>query len=67
MADLEAVTRVYLGQLSLADASRCGLLEVEGPRDLVRGVYEWFPVSGFARHARPVTYDRVSRSYRRSA
>jgi DNA-binding HxlR family transcriptional regulator len=65
--DLEAVTRVYLGQLSLADASRCGLLEIEGPRDLVRGVYEWFPVSGFARHARPVTYDRVSRSYRRSA
>jgi DNA-binding HxlR family transcriptional regulator len=65
--DLEAITRIYLGQLSLADARRCGLLEIEGPRDLVRGVYEWFPVSGFARHARPVTYDRVSRSYRRSA
>ena len=29
-ADLEAVTRVYLGQLSLADARRCGLLEIEG-------------------------------------
>jgi DNA-binding HxlR family transcriptional regulator len=65
--DLEAITRIYLGQLSLADARRCELLEVEGPRELVRGVDEWFPVSGFARHARPVTYDRVSRSYRRSA
>jgi len=65
--DLEAITRVYLGQLSLVDARRCDLLEIEGPRELVRGVFEWFPVSGFARHARPVTYDRVSRSYRRSA
>jgi DNA-binding HxlR family transcriptional regulator len=65
--DLEAITRIYLGQLSLADARRYGLLEIEGPRELVRGVDQWFPVSGFARHARPVTYDRVSRSYRRSA
>ncbi len=65
--DLEAITRVYLGQLSLVDARRCDLLEIEGPRELARGVFEWFPVSGFARHARPVTYDRVSRSYRRSA
>jgi len=65
--DLEAITRIYLGQLSLADARRCELLEIEGPRELVRGVAEWFPMSGFARHARAVTYDRVSRSYRRSA
>jgi hypothetical protein len=65
--DLEAITRVYLGQLSLADARRCGLLEIEGQRDLVRGVYEWFPVSGFARHARPVTFDRGSQTYSRSA
>ncbi len=65
--DLEAITRVFLGQLSLADARRCGLLEIEGQRDLVRGVYEWFPVSGFARHARPVTYDRGSQTYSRSA
>lgn len=65
--DLEAITRVYLGQLSLADASRCGLLEFEGPRDLARGFYEWFPVSGFARHAHPVTYDRGSQTYSRSA
>jgi DNA-binding HxlR family transcriptional regulator len=65
--DLEAITRIYLGQLSLADARRCELLEIEGPRELARGVDQWFPVSGFARYARPVTYDRVSRSYSRSA
>lgn len=64
-SDLEAIVRVYLGQLSLADARRYGLLEIEGPRDLARGIEEWFPVSGFASHARPVTYDRVSQSFRR--
>jgi DNA-binding HxlR family transcriptional regulator len=63
--DLEAITRVYLGQLRLADAQRSGLLEMEGPRELARGVAEWFPVSGFAAHARAVRYDRDSRSFRR--
>jgi DNA-binding HxlR family transcriptional regulator len=63
--DLEAITRVYLGQLRLADAQRSGLLEMEGPRELARGVAEWFPVSGFAAHARPVRYDRDSRSFQR--
>ena len=64
-AGLEAITRVYLGELSLADARRCELMEIEGPRDLARGVTDWFPVSGFARHARAVTYDRGARSFRR--
>jgi DNA-binding HxlR family transcriptional regulator len=63
--DLEAIVRVYLGQLRLADAQRSGLLEIEGPRELTRGVSDWFPVSGFAAHARPVRYDRDSRSFRR--
>jgi len=66
-SDLEAMTRVYLGQLRWADAARCGLLEMEGPRELTRGVSDWFPVSGFAAHARPVRYDRDSRSFRRVA
>jgi DNA-binding HxlR family transcriptional regulator len=65
-SDLECVTRVYLGQLRLADARRSGLVEIEGPRELVREVDEWFPVSGFAAHARPVSYDRGSRSFVRS-
>lgn len=66
-SDLECVTRVYLGQLSLVDARRAGLLQVEGPRELMQGIDAWFPVSGFAAHARPVTYDRGSRSYVRIA
>lgn len=65
--DLEALTRVYLGQLRLADARNCGVLEIEGPRELVRGVADWFPVSSFAPHARPVVYDSRSRSYRHVA
>jgi hypothetical protein len=64
-SDLEAMTRVYLGQLRWADAARSGLLEVEGPRELTRGVSDWFPVSGFAAHARAVRYDRDSQSFRR--
>jgi DNA-binding HxlR family transcriptional regulator len=63
--DLEALTRVYLGQLSLADAQRCGLLETEGPRELARSLAAWFPVSSFASHARPVRYDTDSRSFKR--
>ncbi len=64
-SDLECLTRVYLGQLGLAQARRAGLVEIEGPRALALGVDEWFPISGFAAHARPVTYDRSSRSFAR--
>lgn len=64
-SDLDAITRVYLGQLSLADAQRCGLVEIEGPRELARGVAAWFPVSGFAAHAHAVSFDRDSRSFKR--
>ena len=62
-SDLECVTRVYLGQLSLADARRAGRFDIEGPRELARGVDAWFPVSNFAGHARPVAYDRASQSF----
>jgi DNA-binding HxlR family transcriptional regulator len=64
-SSLEAMVRIYLGQLTLADARHSGLLEMEGPRDLARGVEAWFPVSRFARHARRVTYDRGSQSFNR--
>jgi DNA-binding HxlR family transcriptional regulator len=63
---LECLVRVYLGQLSLADARRAGLLEIEGPRELAQGVEAWFPVSGFAPHARAFTYEPRSRSFVRS-
>ena len=65
--DVESITRVYLGQLRLADARRSGLLEIDGPSELSRGVDEWFPVSGFAPHARAVRYDRRSRAFVRAA
>jgi DNA-binding HxlR family transcriptional regulator len=64
-ADLEAMTRVYMGELLLLDAQRSDLLEIEGPRELTRGVAAWFPVSGFAAHANPVRYDQASRTYPR--
>jgi DNA-binding HxlR family transcriptional regulator len=62
-SDLGCLTRVYLGQLGFAQARRAGIVEIEGPSELVRGVEAWFPISGFAAHARPVKYDRDSRSY----
>jgi DNA-binding HxlR family transcriptional regulator len=62
-SSLECLTRVYLGQLRFADARRAGLVAIEGPPDLVRGVEAWFPISGFAAHAHPVRYDGSSRSF----
>lgn len=62
-ADLETLTRVYLGELHLKDASECGLLEIEGPRDLVRSMPTWFPASGYAAYARPVRYHATRQSF----
>lgn len=62
-ADLEALTRVYLGQLALREALGAGLVEIEGPSDFVRAFPKWFPLSGFAVHARAVRYDPVMRTF----
>jgi DNA-binding HxlR family transcriptional regulator len=62
-ADLETLTRVYLGELDLKSASLTGLVEIEGPRDLVRSMPAWFPASGYAAYARPVRYDPVKRTF----
>jgi len=62
-ADLEAVARVYLGQLDLSVARNAGLLEMDGPRDLVRTLPNWFPRSGFAAHARPARYDPTRQEF----
>jgi len=56
-ANLEALVRVHLGQLSLADAQRGGRVRLEGSRDLARGMADWFPRSTFAAHARAVRFD----------
>lgn len=60
---VEALVRVYLGQWSLADAMQCGQVVTEGSRELARGMAEWFPRSGFAPHARPVTFDGSTKSF----
>ena len=64
--DLEAITRVYLGELLFAEARRSGLLEIDGPRELARGFAQWFPISGFAPHARTFRYDSDSGSFRQT-
>ncbi len=62
-ADLEALVRVYLGQLDLASARRAGLIRIDGPRDAVAAVARWLPTSGFAASARPMRYDRAARAF----
>lgn len=51
-ADLPAMTRVYLGQLSLSEALRTGAVELTGRRDLRVGFRAWLGISSFA-PARP--------------
>jgi DNA-binding HxlR family transcriptional regulator len=66
-ASVDAMVRVYLGQLSVADAVRCGQVRTEGCRDLAGSIGEWLPCSGFAAYAPPVSFDRSSRSFVRAA
>ena len=59
-ANLEAMVRVHLGELSLADAQRCGQVRLEGSQELARGMHRWFPLSRFAPHARTFRFDPVA-------
>ena len=65
-ARLEAVVRLYLGEVSFADARRSRLLDTEGSRELASQMEEWFPRSGFAEYARPVSFNQVTRSFDRT-
>ena len=47
-ADLEAMTRVYLGQLPLSAAIRSGAVELTGSRAAQRGFSRWLGISPFA-------------------
>jgi DNA-binding HxlR family transcriptional regulator len=47
-ADLNALTRVWMGRLAFADAVRRGLVRTEGPRALVRAFPGWLGLSTFA-------------------
>jgi putative sterol carrier protein len=52
-ADLQALTKIWLGDIRLTDAMRSGLVTVEGPRKLVGAFPGWLALSGFAGVARP--------------
>lgn len=54
IADLRAMTEVYLGRLGLAQAMEVGLVAVHGSRALVRAFPHWIGVSSFARYGRAV-------------
>jgi DNA-binding HxlR family transcriptional regulator len=47
-ADIAAMYRVWFGRLSLADALRDGLVELDGAMPLVRAFAGWFALSPFA-------------------
>jgi DNA-binding HxlR family transcriptional regulator len=48
-ADLRALTRVWMGDVGLAESVRAGLIRVDGPRSLVRAFPTWLALSAFAR------------------
>lgn len=49
-ADLRAMTEVYLGRRRLSQAIETGLVDVHGPRSLVRAFPQWIGVSAFAHY-----------------
>ena len=61
--DLEALARVYLGEVELGSARAAGLVEVQGSREAAAGLVRWFPRSSFAAHARNFEYDRRARRF----
>jgi DNA-binding HxlR family transcriptional regulator len=61
-ADLEALTRVWMGDMSLPAALREGLIRPDGPRELVRAFPSWFGLSPFAGVERPAGATAPSRS-----
>jgi hypothetical protein len=47
-ADLATLYRVYAGRLPIAEAMRCGLVELDGRSPLVQAFWSWFAWSAFA-------------------
>lgn len=48
VADLLTLTKVYMGDISLTDASSSGKLRIDGSRALIRSMPQWFARSKFA-------------------
>jgi DNA-binding MarR family transcriptional regulator len=53
-ADLRAMTEVYLGRRRMTQAMEAGLVEIDGPRSLVRAFPTWLGVSTFAHYGQAV-------------
>jgi hypothetical protein len=51
-ADLRTLTRVWMGDVRLAETVRAGLIRLEGPVSLVRAFPTWLTLSAFAGVAR---------------
>lgn len=47
-AELRALTRVWMGDVRLAETMRAGLIQLDGPRSLVRAFPTWLTLSAFA-------------------
>jgi DNA-binding HxlR family transcriptional regulator len=60
LADTRALVEVYLGHLELGEAMRQGLVEVEGPRRLVRAFPRWIGISKFVCYARPTSLPKAA-------
>ena len=52
-ADLPAMTKIYLGDVSFASALRVGDVRLSGPRELARAFPSWLLLSHFANVPRP--------------
>jgi DNA-binding HxlR family transcriptional regulator len=57
-ADLRALTRVWMGDVGLAETVRAGLIRLDGPRALVRALPTWLALSSFAGVERVATRSR---------
>ena len=66
-ADLETLTRVYLGEVALAAALRAGRVTVEGSTRIARMLAKWIVPSRFAVYARPMRYDSTMAAFRPSS
>lgn len=63
-SDVLTLTQVFIGDLSLNRARSMNRLEVQGPKELVRSMPDWFPRSKFA-DANPMSVAQSSQTYAR--
>lgn len=59
-ADVAALTRVWMGDVRLADGMRHGLIRIDGPRTFVRAFPSWLALSSFAAVKRPYKAESLS-------